>query len=44
MPVNKNTTVEEVEEYFAKFAESFKSQVKESESPKLDENDDIELE
>ena len=29
MPVNEQTTVEEVEEYFAKFAESFRDQIKE---------------
>lgn len=34
MPVNEQTTVEEVEEYFAKFAQTFKSQTK---SKKVDE-------
>lgn len=29
MPVNEQTTVEEVEEYFAKFAEGFRDQIKE---------------
>lgn len=28
MPINEQTTVEEVDSYFVKFAETFKSQVK----------------
>lgn len=28
MPINEQTTVEEVEEYFAKFAQAFKDQAK----------------
>lgn len=31
MPIDEETTVEEVEEYFSKFAEAFKSQIKEKE-------------
>ena len=32
MPVNEQSTVEEVEEYFAKFAQTFRTQVKTKET------------
>jgi len=37
MPINEQTTVEEVDEYFSKLAESFKSQHREYETEKSDE-------
>lgn len=43
MPINKYTTVEEVEEYFSQFAESFKSQIKEERNPNDSKEEDIEL-
>ena len=44
MPINENTTVDEVDNYFTQLAKSFKSQVKGNESPKLDDENDLEIE
>jgi len=37
MPINEQTTVEEVDEYFSKLAESFKEQIKDNNRNDLEE-------
>ena len=40
MPINEQTTVEEVEEYFVQFAKTFKSQTLEKEIKQVNEIDE----